>query len=306
MVAYLIMLPVLFSIGKVTVSSFGVFLSLSFLLGIFLIWRLARAWDLNEEEILDLILLTFLGGLIGSRLYFVFEHLPLFSDILNIVLVNKAPGFSFWGAFLGGWLTLYFLARKLKQDFWLLADIASVGFLGGLILSDLGCFLGGCDVGVESNFLLSVSMVGTLGKRFPVQILEALLFLLALVRIWSTAVHFHPRGKILSLTLIYIGVIKFFMEPLKFQRDEGLILSAVLVVLGVTVYFKAAKKSFPQEVKKLYKYSLEFLANPLIRKLTFDRVKKYWYNQVTQIWWKYRNFKKILRRINVRFSFKNH
>ena len=49
------MLPVLFSIGKISVSSFGIFLALGILLGIFLVWRLSRAWDLDEEKILDFV-----------------------------------------------------------------------------------------------------------------------------------------------------------------------------------------------------------------------------------------------------------
>ena len=75
-----VMFPVLFSIGKITVSSFGVFLTLGFLFGVFLVWRLTRAWELNEEKILDLTMLTFIGGLIGARIYFLMENWQLFSN----------------------------------------------------------------------------------------------------------------------------------------------------------------------------------------------------------------------------------
>ena len=119
------MLPVLFSLNKVSLSSFGVFTTLGFLVGVFLVWRLSRAWDLDEERILDLTLLTFLGGLFGARLYFVLEHLSVFAlNFLRIILINKYPGFSFWGAILGGWLTLFYLCRSKKMDFWLISDIA--------------------------------------------------------------------------------------------------------------------------------------------------------------------------------------
>lgn len=236
------MIPVLFSIGKISVSSFAVLMTFGFLFGIFLIWRLARAWDLDEEKVLDLTFLTSLGGLIGARIYFTLEHIHLFiSKIFSIMLPNKVPGFSFWGAFIGGWLALIFFARHRKQNFWLILDIASVGFLGGLIFYNLGCFLSGCNVGIQSNLFFAVKMVGVTGKRLPVQILEAILLSVALFRIWSVAIRFHRRGRILSLFLICVGVIKLILEPLKANHDEGIILSLVLCALGALIYYKLPK-----------------------------------------------------------------
>lgn len=207
-----------------------------------MIWRLARAWDLDEEKILDLTFLTALGGLIGARIYFTLEHLNLFaSKIFSIMLPNKIPGFSFWGAFLGGWLVLNFFARRRKQNFWLILDIASVGFLGGLIFYNLGCFLSGCNAGIQSNLFFAVKMAGVTGKRLPVQILEAILLIAALVRIWSIAIRFHERGRILSLFLICLGAIKLILEPLKATHDEGVILSFILCALGALIYYKLPK-----------------------------------------------------------------
>ena len=301
------MLPVAFTIFNYPVSSFGIFLIMGFLVGIFLIWRLSRAWDLDEEKILDLTLLTFLGGLFGARIYFVLEHLSIFTpNLTKIILINKFPGFSFWGGFLGGWLTLFFLAKNKKEDFWQLADIAVIGFLGSLIFSDLGCFLGGCNVGVKTNLFFAVPVVGLIGRRFPVQILEALLFSGVLFNIWSQAIRFHARGKIVSLSLIYIGIIKFFIEPLKQNHDERKILSLVLFFLGITIYYKVMRKNLILDIKRVGISFSKIITNPDFRKLVFDRFNKYWYNQTTLFFWNIKNFKKIIKRFNVRFSFKNH
>lgn len=299
----LFMLPVLFSIGKFPVSSFGVFITLGFLVGVFLIWRLSRAWDLDEERILDLTLLTFLGGLVGARFYFVLEHLPIFAaNFLRVILINKYPGFSFWGSFLGGWLSLFYISRAKKEDFWLLGDIAAIGLLGGLIFSDLGCFLGGCQIGIRNNSFLAVNMVGILGKRFPVQILEALLLSFAVLKLWSQAAHFHLRGKILSLSLIYIGIIKLLTNPLKQESDGGQFLSLITFLLGVVILYRITKRNILSDIKNLPKVILRFLSDP---KAILVGLQKYWYNQKTSISWKFRSFKKSLRRLNVRFSQQN-
>lgn len=302
------MFPVLFSIGNVTISSFGVFLALGFLFGVFLVWRLSRAWDLSEEKILDLTLVTFIGGLIFSRLYFGIEHFQFFAENpFKLIFVNKYPGFSFWGGFLGGWLSLYFFCRRFKMDFWQIADIAVVGFLGGLILSDIGCFLGGCGAGIPSKLFFSTAMVGLLGKRFPVQILEAALFSLCLFRIWSKATHFHPRGKIISQSLILIGIIKLAMEPLRAVHGAGYIFSLTLIVLGVTIFYKTygGSRTPLSDLSSFGLFLVKLLRDKENRQMLMVSLKKSWYNQKTAIAWKLGQVTKLLRRLRVRPSPKN-
>lgn len=296
------MWPVLFSIGSWSVSSFGAFLALGFLLGIFLVWRLCRAWDLDEEKILDLTLLTFIGGIIGARIYFAIENWQYFANSpLNLILINKIPGLSFWGGFLGGWLTLFFLARRKRLDFWLLADIASVGFLGGLILSEIGCFLGGCNVGIPAKAFFAVTMVGFLDKRWPVQPVEAFLLTLSLLNVWSNALHFHQRGKIVSLTFIYIGFIKLIPDPLKQDHSER-IFSLVLIFLGLTVYYRVTRQNPIMQLKSISRFAVKFITKAEVRRKVVQDLNKVGYNQKTAICWKLRNFKKLLRRMNVKFS----
>lgn len=289
------MLPVLLSIGPVSISSFGFFLALAFLFGTFLVWRIARAWDLPEEKILDLIILSFFGGLIGSRIFFVSLNFEYFSgDLLKTVLVTKYPGMNFWGGLAGGWLTLFVLSKRLRLNFWQMADLAAVGLLGGLIFGDIGCFLGGCSVGVESNFFLSTPVVGVLGKRFPVSALEALLVAGILIKIWPTALHFHFHGKILSFAAISLGLVKLLTEFFRDLHQGGFYLSAILTLLGVSLFYYLSKRSFRKDILSL-KY-------PSTRKTAVDAVLKNWYNFKVSLTWKISKWKlsKILKRLHVK------
>lgn len=297
------MLPVLFSIGNISISSFGVFLALAFLFGVFLIWRLSRAWDLPEERVLDLTLLSFAGGLLGARIFFVAEHWQFFSSLDKILLINKYSGLSFWGGFLGGWLALYFFSRKFKMDFAAVADIGMVGFLGGLILGNLGCFLGGCGVGIQSNLFLAAPMVGVIGKRFPVQILEALLLSWVLIRIWGKATHFHPRGLIVSQCLIYIGAVKLLMEPLK-DLSSGFLFPLTLIVLGTHIFYRihSGKRTLLADIKSFLKFILSLFNNSKTRNLAVQQIKKSWYNQKIAVLWRLRSLSKILRRMRVKIA----
>ncbi len=293
------MFPTLLSIGSFALSSYGVFLALGFLFGVFLIWRLSRAWDLDEEKILDLTLLTFLGAIIASRLYFGLENIAFFAQSpWKIIFINKYPGFSFWGAFLGGWLTLFYLTRRQRTDFWQIADIAVVGFLGGLIISDIGCFLGGCGAGGATKSFLGVSMVGLIGKRWPVQLFEAVFFSLALMNVWNKATHFHQRGKIVSISLIFIGAIKLILTPFK-EKSNDYIFSILMLVLGLTIFYKITRRNIFNDLKSL----LHFFTTPA---LVLGTLKKVWYNQKIAVAWRFSGWKKILRRYNVKLSPKNN
>lgn len=271
-------------------------------MGIFLVWRLSRAWDLDEEGTLDLILLTFLGGLVTARLYFAIEHLQDFiASPVNLILINKVSSLSLWGGILGGWLTLYFLARRKRLNFWQLADIASVGLLGGLILSDIGCFLGGCNIGSPSNASFAVTMVGSIGKRWPIQIIEALFLTVGLLNIWSQATHFHQRGRVVSLVFIYIGIIQLITEPFR-QDHSGLAYGGVLILLGLTIFYQVLKQKPITYITVLRELSIKFLTDSESRKAAVQTLSKTWYNQKTAIGWQFRNLKKLLRRSNVKLS----
>ncbi len=269
------MLPTLFTIAKIPISSFGFFLSLGFLFALHLIWRLARAWDLPEEKILDLFFLTIFGGLLGARILFIILNFGFFDNLPKMILITKYPGLSFWGGLFGGWLTLYFLTKRTKLSFWQIADIAAVGVIGGIILGDVGCFLGGCGFGNASNFFLAVPVVGLIGKRLPLQFFEAFIFLFFLSKLWYMATHFQIHGKIISFALIFIGLIKLILDLWKGQRQEALF-AMVTLSLGVLIFYRVSKRHFWEDLKKLP------------RKETIIWILKYlsdfWYNQ--KIAWK--------------------
>lgn len=300
------MIPVLFSMGNFSITSFGIFLILSIFFGLFLIWRVARAWDLDEEKVLDLSLLTIVGASIGARVYFILEHFSLFGmEFHKWILFYKYPGFSFWGAFLGGWLTLLYFAKRFRVDFLQISDIASVGLLGGLAISDIGCFLGGCNIGVPSQFFLSFNMVGVIGKRFPVQILEAILLSLLLLRVWSKATHFHKHGTIWATTFIFFGLINLFLKPLKVYQTEGYFFSGVILVLGLSIFYKVTKRNVFKDIQLLLSSIKRFPNDSNFRKQIVSSLNKSWYNHKVTIAWNFKRIGTILRRLNVRYQHKN-
>ncbi len=255
----------------------------AFLSAAFVAWRLAKTYDLNEERVLDLVILTFLGGILGARIFFVATHWSLFADIGKAVLLNRYPGLSFWGGIFGGIIALRVFASRTKLNLWQIADFAVVGLALGLVFGDLGCFFGGCGYGAVSDLPVATAVVGLVGKRFPVSALESILFLFLFFSLWKQAVRFHFGGKIASVGLVALGVVKFVTEyfrgdsqPLPFIRflAWGHLFSIALTILGIALFYRLSKRDIRGDLTLLRM----FVTSAKKREIILSKISKSWYN----------------------------
>lgn len=275
------MYPVLAEIGPLTISSFGLLLSLSLLFAVFIIWRLSKVYDMDSEKTLDIFFLTFLIGLLGSRIVHVLLNFSQFDQLEKFIYFNKYPGLSFWGGLLFGGLALIFFAKRGKLNFFLLADIACVGLFASLILGSLGCLLGSCQYGVVSSLPIAVNQVGFIGERFPVQLVAAFFYLIGFFYLWKACLRFHFVGKIVSLSLVFLGLIEFIL--LFLRADEqiifkfvnfGHVFSLVTLFLGIALFYKQSKRSLTEDLM----FALRVFYNSSTRQKTLLKIRKSWYN----------------------------
>lgn len=306
------MLPVLFKLGTIPISSFGVFLSIAFLVAVFTIWRIARIYEIDPEKILDLVLLTFFGGLILARIYHILLNLEQFDSIYKMILINRYPGLSFWGGLLGGFLTLYyFIRRSVTLRFWQVADFAAVAFLLGCAIADIGCFLGGCVYGRVSSLPFTTDVVGLVGRRLPVSLFEAVLLFFAYLSLRKMVLKFHFPGKVVSFALIYLGIIKLGLEFLRGDTriftaniTFGHVLSALSILLGVAFYYQLSKKDLRADLI----YLGGVLVSARRREEVLSKLKRGWYNYRVDLKVSLHklfkgtnlNFNRFRRRINVK------
>lgn len=275
------MKPTLLTIGQVPISSFGLFLLLSLLAASFVIWRLTRVYDYDEEKVIDLTLFTFVGGLIGARVYFIGFNFDQFDNLLKMILINRYPGLAFWGGLMGGILTLRILTKYFKVNFWQASDFAVLGLLIGLPISSVGCLLGSCMPGMVSSLPIAVTQVGLIGKRFPLQLVEGVIFLGLFWWLFRQMIKFHPHGIIGAQALLLLGLVKFILEFFRADSQRlwgnlsaGIVFASLLIISGVTIYYRQTRRNWLSDIQFLTK----LLVSRQLRYQTWAGVKKKWYN----------------------------
>ncbi|KXK08845.1 MAG: Prolipoprotein diacylglyceryl transferase [Microgenomates bacterium OLB22] len=173
------MLPVLIHIGFLKIYSFGVFVVLALLWGMFFVWKYVKLTALKEEEVFDMVFVGILSGAIISRLLYVLLHWSQFGlDISRIILINGYPGLSLYGFLFGFLGSLYLLMERKKIRFIETIDYVIPGLFLALSIGKLGSFIGGIDVGSQTTFFLSVLYPGYEGLRHITAVYEALLYLI--------------------------------------------------------------------------------------------------------------------------------
>ena len=91
------MYPELFSIGPITIYSYGVMLATSYLLGLWLAMRRARQWGLDPSRVLDLGIYIIIAALIGAKLLLFIVDFDQFSGSMSDLMSLARSGGVFYG-----------------------------------------------------------------------------------------------------------------------------------------------------------------------------------------------------------------
>lgn len=148
--------PELFTLpGGYTIKTYGFFMMLGFLSGVWLAMRRAQRVKADPDVVLDLGFLSLLFGVGGARVFYVIHYWPQFADAPNLLLaivdVTKG-GLEFLGGFLGAFAAISVYAwlktRKGRPiSIRLYLDILAPSAMWGLAFGRLGCFFNGCCFG---------------------------------------------------------------------------------------------------------------------------------------------------------------
>lgn len=256
------MFPNLFSLGPLTLHTYGLFVALGFTAGLLVTLRLGRAYGLSSQQVMDMAFVSIVSGIIGSRLLFVLINLPHFkAHPLDIFKIWQG-GLVFSGGLVAVALTLFWYGRRQHLSFWRIGDLCAPGVSLGQAFGRIGCFMAGCCYGKPTDGACSVlfthpdSLAPLNIPLHPTQLYEAAIGLVIFAVLWILQKRKKYQGQVMLWFLILHSTGRLLAE--KFRADHrGWIpgtdmsvtqLVAMLILLGsVLVLFLVKSKDEPEK-----------------------------------------------------------
>lgn len=257
-----ILFPVVASFGPFTISSLGLFIALAFVFGSFQIWKKMKEEHFEDNDIFDIIFMSFFGGLIGGRLFAILFDFGTFGfDIGKWLSLSYSNQFS-WIGFIIGLMYVYSVtSKKRKFEYYKLLDLSVFGVIFTQILIRFGQFLDGSYVGIVTSLPIGLHFPGLEGDRHPLQLYEIIVFVGSLFLIKFFDKHYRlyswyqdNRGKahpgflwlvylfILLITLFILDFIDVRNTLFWFISVKQVVIFVLLVWCSVAFWMRAGNK----------------------------------------------------------------
>jgi phosphatidylglycerol:prolipoprotein diacylglycerol transferase len=243
-------------IGPLTLGTYGLMVATGLICAFFVLRAdLARRGIAADAE--AIIGITGLSGLAGSRLYHLLESpAEFFADPWPQLF--STMGFAWFGAVIGGFLALLFLARRFRMRVLLMLDVASPAAALGYGIGRMGCLISGDgDYGIPTSLPWGMSfpngIVPTTQRVHPTPIYE---FLIALAISWilwkvggrasKTA---STNGVVFASYLVLTGVARFMIEYIRinprsfFGLTNAQTASVASILAGVILWVSIPRKT---------------------------------------------------------------
>ncbi|HSD64777.1 MAG TPA: prolipoprotein diacylglyceryl transferase [Ignavibacteriaceae bacterium] len=270
------MYPELFKIGPFTVYSYGLMLGIAFIIASYILTKEFERKKLNPNLATEITLLAIIFGIIGSKLFSLFEN---WSEFLQdpVGMAFSPGGLTFYGGLILATLAIWIYVRRKKIPFLVIADGTSPSLILAYGIGRIGCHLAGDgDYGIPTSLPWgtdyshgtvppSVMFRGTdIAKHFPngivpdntplhpTPIYEFLAALIIFYILWQLRKKDWSDGKLFMAYLVFAGIERFLVEIIRlnprllFGLSEAQLISIVMIILGTTGFIYLSKRNKPK------------------------------------------------------------
>ena len=245
---------------------YGVMAVIGLLIAGYFVCHYIKKRKMDDNDAIVCMLIAAIGILIGSHILFAITNVDKwylintvhdfksFADYAALII----GGSVFYGGLIGGVIAgaIYIKVKKLDAETYF--DVTAPAIPLFHSIARIGCFLGGCCYGVESDFGFTFShslAPGVNGvSRFPVQLLESGLNMILFLVLWQLLRKNKCKGYLFPIYLMSYAVIRFSDEFLRGDAYRGFIFGistsqfiSILLFLGALVYIVIKKQRKKQK-----------------------------------------------------------
>lgn len=265
------MYPNLFTIGGLTITSFGLMMALSFLsAGWILAKELTRMGE-NPDHAWDMVLWAAIGGILGAKIYYMILRWP--ETVANpLQAIASRAGLVWYGGFIAAALLIAWQLHRKKLPVLRFADAVAPALAFAYAVGRMGCFLVGDDYGGPSTLPWAVAFpngappstagnlrafgvavpdsipADTVLAVHPTQLYEVGMSLIIFAIIWRLRRRWAQPGALFALYLAFAGVERFIVEIFRAKDDRflgGFTVAqtiSILIFLGGLAAFQALRR----------------------------------------------------------------
>jgi len=247
------MIPELFSIGPITINSFGVMAMLGFLVPTLLMRKEFERIQFDPEMANGIAISAMIGGFLGGRTYYIIENWSRFiADPIDMIFTGA--GLVWYGGFIGGVIGVSYYIKKQNKSILQVADLVAPFLALGQAFGRIGCLLSGDgDYGPPTDLPWAMSfpngVVPTNAMVHPTPIYDSLILTTIFLILWRIRLSPAGKGVQLGRYLILAGVGRIFTEFFRrtprylFDVSGAQWISIVLIITGVILISKARKNT---------------------------------------------------------------
>ena len=232
---------------------YAVIIAFGLLLAMLYGFKKAPKFGIDTDKMIDVVLVSFICAFVGARAYYlIFDGKPLSS--FGEIFAVRNGGLAIYGGVIGAFVSGFIMCRVKKIKVLAMFDLAALGFLIGQGIGRWGNFFNQEAYGthtdsffgmtgniIEKNYVYG-SAVGAEPPVHPCFLYESFFCLLGFVLLHLVSKKRKFDGQIVSLYMIWYGVVRFFIEG--FRTDSlplgalrvSQVVSFVAVVAGIILY----------------------------------------------------------------------
>lgn len=214
--------PIAFSIFNYDVHWYGILMSISMLIGLFVILFVRKKFfkDITEDSIFDISFILITAGILSARLYYVLVDWQYFIRHPYEIIAIWNGGLSIQGAILGCILTFIYYAQKHNLNFFRYADLLCFGLITGQIIGRWGNFFNSEAFGLPTNIFCKLYI--PIHSR-PLE--------------YKSFEFFHPTFLYESLCNFFILIILYFILCRNKKRNNGMIFYLYILLYSTVRFF---------------------------------------------------------------------